>query len=348
MEYKMNIEAKENTIELPNAPKLKDLSFRLLQDARDLPEMVHINDSLREAGQLSHVTSLPDLTSWFQHPTNCEPSQDALFAQIAGEAVGYTRVWWEEEDTRPARIYYITLRVMPDWQGSGVDAAMLNWAENRLIKIAAQHPAGLERVFSSHLSENSTVQRALLESCGYQPARYFMRMRRGLENLPESPLPEGVEVRPMLPRDYRALWDASVEGFKDEWSSTRVTEVEYQRWLTSSEFQPLIWQIAWDTRENTIIGMVLNYIDPLENEAFRRFRGYTEGICVLPNWRGKGVARALICRSLAMMKALNMQEVALTVDSDNPSGAQRLYLGLGYQPYQTSLDVRKPMPPGQS
>ena len=36
--------------------------------------------------------------------------------------------------------------------------------------------------------------------------------------------------------------------------------------------------------------------------------------------RDRGVARALICRSLAMMKALNMQEVALTVDSDNPSG----------------------------
>jgi len=44
------------------------------------------------------------------------------------------------------------------------------------------------------------------------------------------------------------------------------------------------------------------------------------------------------------MKALNMREAALTVDSENPSGAQRLYLGLGYQPYHTALDMRKPMP----
>lgn len=340
----MNTEAIENSINISGAPKLDGLSFRLLQDERDLPEMVRINETLREAGQFPHVSSLADLSSWFQHPTNCDPTQDVLFALISGKAVGFTRVWWEEEETRPARIYYITLRVLPEWQGSGVDAALLDWAENRLIKIAAQHPAGLERAFSSHLSEKSALQRALLESRGYQPARYFMRMRRDLENLPEAPLPEGVEVRPVLPRDYRALWDASVEGFKDEWSSTRVTEVEYQRWLTSSEFQPLIWQIAWDARENTIIGMVLNFIDPLENECYGRFRGYTEGICVLPNWRGKGVARALICRSLKMMKALNMQEAALTVDSDNPSGAQRLYLGLGYQTYETSLDVRKLMP----
>ena len=341
----------DNTIskifDIPGAPQRDGLSFRLLQDARDLPEMVRINEALRQAGQFPYVSNLSDLTSWYQHPTNCDPTQDLLFAQISGEVVGFTRVWWEEEETRPARIYFIMLRVMPEWQGSGVDATLLEWAENRLISIAAQHPSGLERVFSSHLSAKSTVQRTLLESRGYQPARYFMRMRRGLDDLPEAALPEGVEVRPVLPRDYRALWDASVEGFKDEWSSTQVTETEYQRWLTSSEFQPLIWQIAWDKRENAIIGMVLNYIDPLENEAFGRFRGYTEGICVLPNWRGRGVARALICRSLAMMKALNMREVALTVDSDNPSGAQRLYLGLGYQTYETSLDVRKPMPLAQ-
>ena len=339
----MNNDAIGNMINIPGAPQRDGLSFRLLQDESDLSRIVPINEALRQAGQVTFVSNLSDLTNWFQHPTNCDPLQDLLFAQISGEVVGFTRVWWEEEETRPARIYFIILRVMPEWQGSGVDAALLDWAEQRLVDIAAQHPSNLERVFSSHLSEKSVAQRALLESRGYLPVRYFMRMRRGLENLPETPLPEGVEVRPVLPRDYRALWDASVEGFKDEWSSTRVTETEYQRWLTSSEFQPLIWQIAWDKRENTIIGMVLNFINPQENEVYGRFRGYTEGICVLPNWRGKGVARALICRSLAMMKALNMREAALTVDSDNPSGAQRLYLGQGYRTYETSLDVRKPM-----
>lgn len=333
-----------NSINIPGAPKLDGLVFRLLQDERDLPAMVRVDEALRQAGQFPHVSNLADLTGWFQHPTNCDPRQDLLFVQISGNIVGYTRVWWEEEETRPARIYFIMLRVIPEWQGSGVDAALLDWAEQRLTAAAAQHPSGLERVFSSHLSEKSAVQRALLESRGYLPARYFMRMRRGLDMLPEAPLPEDVEVRPVLPRDYRALWDASVEGFRDEWCSTRVTETEFQRWQTESEFQPLIWQVAWDKRGDTIIGMVLNYIDPLENEMFGRFRGYTEGICVLPSWRGKGVARALICRSLTMMKALNMQEVALTVDSDNPSGAQRLYLGLGYETYETSLDVRKPMP----
>ena len=170
----MNTEAIENSINISGAPKLDGLSFRLLQDERDLPEMVRINETLREAGQFPHVSSLADLSSWFQHPTNCDPTQDVLFALISGKAVGFTRVWWEEEETRPARIYYITLRVLPEWQGSGVDAALLDWAENRLIKIAAQHPAGLERAFSSHLSEKSALQRALLESRGYgQPGDWY-------------------------------------------------------------------------------------------------------------------------------------------------------------------------------
>ena len=333
---------------IPEAPRINNLRFRLFRDENDLPEMVRITDALRDAGQFLHVVSLEDLTSWFQHPGNCDPRQDALFAELNDQPVGYTRVFWEQEETRPARIYTIILRILPEHQGKGLEQALLGWAERRLAAIAAGHPQEMERVYSVFLTEECSALKKALETRGYQPARYFVRMRRELENLPEASLPEGIELRPALPKDYRAIWDASVEGFRDEWSSTQVTEEDYQRWLTESSFQPAIWQIAWDKQNNTPVGMVLNYINALENEYYERFRGYTEGICVVPAWRGRGVARALICRSLAMMKALNMQEVALTVDSDNPSGAQRLYLGLGYQPYQTSLDVRKPMPPGQA
>lgn len=56
-----------------------------------------------------------------------------------------------------------------------------------------------------------------------------------------------------------------------------------------------------------------------------------------------GVASYLICKSMAMFKAMNMDEVALIADTQNPTGAMRLYTNLGYQAYRTIFDLRKPL-----
>ena len=61
-------------------------------------------------------------------------------------------------------------------------------------------------------------------------------------------------------------------------------------------------------------------------------------------YRRKGIARALIARSLRMLKAMNMQEAALTVDSGNASGALGLYESMGYRTYRTLVEWRKALP----
>ncbi len=51
---------------------------------------------------------------------------------------------------------------------------------------------------------------------------------------------------------------------------------------------------------------------------------------VVPEWRGRGVATALPAESLGVFRSRGMAEAALTVDIDNPTGAFRLYRGLGF------------------
>ena len=63
--------------------------------------------------------------------------------------------------------------------------------------------------------------------------------------------------------------------------------------------------------------MILNYIDPDENETYRRKRGWTENICVRRPYRRQGLARALLARSLKMHRDLGMAETALGVDAEN-------------------------------
>jgi ribosomal protein S18 acetylase RimI-like enzyme len=92
-----------------------------------------------------------------------------------------------------------------------------------------------------------------------------------------------------------------------------------------------------------VAGMVLNFIDESENAEYKRLRGYTEGICVRRPWRKKGLARALIVQSIQMFKDMGMTETALGVDSQNLSGALRLYQGVGYRQTKQFTIYRKPL-----
>jgi ribosomal protein S18 acetylase RimI-like enzyme len=87
--------------------------------------------------------------------------------------------------------------------------------------------------------------------------------------------------------------------------------------------------------------MVLNFYSQKENEEYNRKRGYTEGISVRRPWRKRGLARALIVQSMKMFKAMGMTETALGVDTQNLSGALRLYKSVGYRAVKKHTIYRK-------
>jgi ribosomal protein S18 acetylase RimI-like enzyme len=60
-------------------------------------------------------------------------------------------------------------------------------------------------------------------------------------------------------------------------------------------------------------------------------------------WRRRGLATALIAASFPAMRARGMKEAALGVDTENVSGALRVYERCGFQPVSRSTLFRKPL-----
>ena len=60
----------------------------------------------------------------------------------------------------------------------------------------------------------------------------------------------------------------------------------------------------------------------------------------------RGVARALIARSFQALKDRGMEEAALGVDVENPSGALGLCESLGFQRDKGEICYRKPLASG--
>jgi ribosomal protein S18 acetylase RimI-like enzyme len=59
--------------------------------------------------------------------------------------------------------------------------------------------------------------------------------------------------------------------------------------------------------------------------------GWTERIFVRKPWRKRGIAKALIAKSLIVLREQGMEAGALGVDTENPSGALKLYESMGYE-----------------
>ena len=104
---------------------------------------------------------------------------------------------------------------------------------------------------------------------------------------------------------------------------------------------PELWQIAWDGDQ--VAGQVRSFINRQENAEQGRLRGYTEFISVGRPWRRRGLAQALILRSLRILKEQGMTEAALNVDTENISGALRLYERCGFHPVRSGAVYRKPL-----
>ena len=108
-------------------------------------------------------------------------------------------------------------------------------------------------------------------------------------------------------------------------------------------FQPELWQIAWDVKNNEVAGQVRGFINHEENEEYNRRRGYTEFISVRRPYRRHGLARALLTNSLHVMKEQGMDEAALGVHTGNPNGAFDLYKSVGFRQVKLFTTYRKKM-----
>lgn len=330
-------------ISIENAPPINALRFRHFQGESDYPKIATVLMASETADQSIKEVTAQDIANAYQHMSNCDPYSDIICAEIDGTLVGYSRGWWSDESA-PDRTYVHNGFLLPDWRRKGIGCAMLLWMEKRLSAIAAAHPPELSKFYQVNLSQYQKGTAIMLERSGYQPVRYYYLMvRPTLDDIPEFPLPVGLEIRPVSPEHYRPIWKLIEETSQDEWGQKQLTETDYREWLTSPIFQPELWQIAWDITTHEVVGQVLTYIHDDENKQFNRQRGYTEGIGVARSWRRRGVARALIGRSLLAQKAAGMTESALIADSDSKFNVTRLYESCGFQIVKCDTLYRKPI-----
>ena len=322
---------------------VEGLSFRHFSGEQDHQKRLEITNATKEINGISWNITLADIINDEKWTPNYDIHRDLIYVDMFGRTVGYFGYSWDTE--LDGKIIFLPFgMLLPEYWGRGIASLMLNYVEQECGKIASQMPRQVEKRYRVWKKKKAVEVISFFQHKGYQIERYFNCMMRPVDlPLGNYPLPPGLEIRPVEPDHYRKIWDANWEAFQDHWGYTPPTEEMFQISITERFFQPQLWKVAWEGDE--VCGVVHNYYDAEENQLYHRKRGYTEEISVRRPWRGKGVAKALIAESIRLFREMGMDHTWLTVDTQNLSGAHRLYEAMGYSivEEETSYNLGKPL-----
>ena len=329
-------------ISLPDAPRVPGLRFRRLRDDADWAGQAEVMTAASIADGDDYAPTGENLRIDAENRAGFDISRDLLLADVGGRVVAWAEGQVHIRDGRP--VYHLGGVVHPEFRRCRIGRAMLHWNERRAREVAAADPAlaGPDAQLGSWVSEGEVGANALLVQEGYRVNRYgFTMIRHGLDHVEPVPLPDGLEIRPVLPEHHRAIWAADNEAFRDHWEHREQVDEDYAALFGQPELDTSLWRVAWAGDE--VAASVQGWIWTDENETLGVARGWLERISVRRSWRRRGLARALIASALIELHERGMTEAMLGVDAENPTGALSVYESVGFEVKVRSSSYRKPL-----
>jgi mycothiol synthase len=237
-----------------------------------------------------------------------------------------TDTWMFEEDDRlvacgwgeaDGELGFAVGVVHPDAKGRGIGGQLVGRSEGWLRE------RGVTRMQQFALAAD-TVAPVLFAAHGYREVRRFHEMAIELDGPPLPPvLPDGLTIELFDEAGVREFYNALDESFQDHWEhhSTPFEEWWEQK-QNAPDFDPSLWFLIRDGTE--VAATVRN--EPNRNEG-----GMVAALGVRRPWRGRGLGRALLLHTFGEFHRRGVSRISLGVDSENPTGAPKLYESVGMQ-----------------
>lgn len=218
--------------------------------------------------------------------------------------------------------------VHPTHRYLGIGRSVLEWQERRAVEWRDEHRPGEAVWLGCYVDHAQTGLGKLLEKLGFGQERYFYDMHRALDHLPEMLAVEGVRIERFDQRHSEDLLDLHNICFRDTLGTRRVGRQGWQESLARDSFRPgWSWVALVD---DAPVGYALSGLD--EDLALDGARyGWTDRVGVHPEFRGRGIAIALLQRTLVAMAEDGCDGAGIGVDTTDPASPGVLNQKLGYE-----------------
>lgn len=247
-----------------------------------------------------------------------------------GSIDGYACIWIDDvKEIRQGRLHCRIAARSPE--PVLLAREILLWAARRMQEEldTTDRPVAIVEL----VKEADMVRREFLEDAGFQPIRYYQIMRlKDPAMLEEIPLPDG----------HHYVHGPGQEGASEYVAMFNDTWIDHYGFipLTVEEF---IHDIDDDPHYNPTLDIVVRRSDGMfVGFAFCRLEqvyatlGEVMAIGIRRGFRGTGLGRVLLTHAVRTLVGHGATEIELSVDSENPSGAGRLYESVGFRAISVS------------
>ena len=282
---------------------------------RDHPAWSETSEEVEES--LAH--------SWVDLARDTLVAHDAAGTMVAQGAV--------VETPEPASIVRVFLLggVHPAHRGRGIGRRLLEWQLARGRERLSASPHRMPGWLLSYAADRSPEHGSMLRAAGFAAARYFTTLEARLDvEVPDRPLPDGVRTVPFSPDLSEQVRVAKNAAFADHWGSQPMVGEAWKAMMRLPTVRGDLSRVALDGE--TVIGFATVEVNE-DDWARQGFSGsYVGLIGTLREYRGRGLAGALLADVMRASQAEGFERCVLDVDTENATGALGVYTRLGFTP----------------
>lgn len=275
-----------------------------------------------------------------------------LVSDENGRIVAYNTVQSEE----PFVTITISVTVHPVHQRQGINAFLLDWAENRAHAFIAQAPEGAQVQIHSQIFDSDENSRNALLAHQYQLARRYVHLQVHLDAPPPPPVtPEDITIRPVGPKDWSAVFTTLEDAFRDHWGVLKDPLPEepgdededdnsYDKRSEESKAYfntPGLCFMALARDE--VVGSALCNAKVVEFPG----AGKLGSLSIRRPWRRKGIGEALTSYAFEEFYRRGIRHIITDTDAENFTKSYLLYAKMGMKPYRYEEIYEKIIRPGQ-
>jgi mycothiol synthase len=321
---------------LLNQRSARNLSKPFLRAARieDLESIAGLLTAVFAYDGIPIVQTAVELEEEFVAPC-CTIENDVMVVQLEEKLIGVAYTYFLPSESKEERCYVFG-GVLPEFRQQGVGTELMTWAVQHGESLLRATGRTLPKYLRTDVSQQNESAARLFAKFGMKPVRFEEDMIRELNNLPEVNVNQKYVIAPWdLARNEEARNVKNI-AFQDHWGSTPTSSEHWLQMVNGSTAR-LDHSFFAVNQQQEIVGLLLTHRYESDDELLGKRIGWIDKLATLAEHRKQSIAKNLITHAWHSYAKDGFTHAALTVDTENPTGAYGLYASLGFQLYRGKI-----------
>lgn len=306
--------------------------------AADVDAIAELHAAADVVDHPHYVTSRDEIADEFGH-SYVDLARDSLVGVTAtGRVVAYGLNVFPPDPETFARVI-VTGTTHPEVRGNGLGRQLLQWQRGRAQQMLAASGLRLPGWIVMYVDESNVPAVRLAELLGFHLTRYYATLTLDLAGQgPAASLEDGLAIAPWSDALSEPARLAKNDAFRDHWGSQPTSAEQWQGIAGGEFFRPELSFVVLEAAEAgaaaepRAAGAVIVSVYPHDWERQGVRSAYVGLLATRRGWRAKGIGSSLLARVASAAREQGLEQLALDVDTENPSGAVGLYSSLGFVP----------------